>query len=399
MTHHLLCLTIDTDPDGTTARLARQPNGSFQGMEKAQTLPEELDRLSTQLGQAVPMTWFVRVDRQIEAMLGCPAQLLTQFTGFWNACAKRGDEMAWHPHLCDRVKDDGLLHALSGAKACDELEALWEIVRKTTLDATSFRNGEAWHTSETYATVERLGFGCDSTIIPGRHGGGRVPADWTYAPNCPYYPASEDLCYEGPERPLLEVPLNGWQTQAAYDPESRIRYMNPAVHEDVFSDALKRWRLQLLQSDRSFNIWTLVLHPDEIMAQPIPDALYAHSRKAFSRNLLNMAASLAGLGHSFEFATMAVASKRWRTWSRSQPDNIAQELSPAQRACGCRHRVAAGMLPAVEPGILPGGMSASAGSSARPGGKMPPSTAVRMPAATAKIGGRVPMHPLSPTPN
>ena len=61
-------------------------------------------------------------------------------------------------------------------------------------------------------------------------------------------------------------------------------------------------------------------------------------------------------------------------------------------------RVAAGILPAVEPGFQPGGKGGdgserqnisetSAISSAGPGGKMPPSTAGRMPAATAAIEG------------
>ena len=55
--------------------------------------------------------------------------------------------------------------------------------------------------------------------------------------------------------------------------------------------------------------------------------------------------------------------------------------------------VAAGILPAVEPGVSPGGknvdgrervgrVGVAAGSDANPGGKMPPSTAGRMPAAT-----------------
>ena len=49
--------------------------------------------------------------------------------------------------------------------------------------------------------------------------------------------------------------------------------------------------------------------------------------------------------------------------------------------------VAAGILPAVEPGILPGGMSERFQKTlplrtAGPGGKMPPSTAAKMAAAT-----------------
>jgi hypothetical protein len=63
--------------------------------------------------------------------------------------------------------------------------------------------------------------------------------------------------------------------------------------------------------------------------------------------------------------------------------------------------VAAGILPAVEPGFQPGetgvestgalkSSDAAANSTPHPGGKMPPSTAGRMPAATDPTGGPIP---------
>ena len=65
--------------------------------------------------------------------------------------------------------------------------------------------------------------------------------------------------------------------------------------------------------------------------------------------------------------------------------------------------VAAGILPAVEPGFQPGGKDAAcakalansdapAASSADPGGKMPPSTPGRMPAATDPTGAPIPEY-------
>ena len=65
--------------------------------------------------------------------------------------------------------------------------------------------------------------------------------------------------------------------------------------------------------------------------------------------------------------------------------------------------VAAGILPAVEPGFQPGGSivdgtltsgdsNAPAGSSADLGGRMPPSTAGRMPAATDPTGAPIPEY-------
>ena len=58
-----------------------------------------------------------------------------------------------------------------------------------------------------------------------------------------------------------------------------------------------------------------------------------------------------------------------------------------RRAGGRRSGVAAGILPAVEPGILPGGMGVWFEQSvplrtSGTGGKMPPSTAAKMAAAT-----------------
>ncbi|MFO1512433.1 MAG: hypothetical protein U1F83_05885 [Verrucomicrobiota bacterium] len=65
--------------------------------------------------------------------------------------------------------------------------------------------------------------------------------------------------------------------------------------------------------------------------------------------------------------------------------------------------VAAGILPAVEPGFQPGGTAveriealerseAAASSSAIPSGKMPPSTAGRKPAATDPTGAPIPEY-------
>jgi len=62
-------------------------------------------------------------------------------------------------------------------------------------------------------------------------------------------------------------------------------------------------------------------------------------------------------------------------------------LYPLPLRMGYVFSVAAGILPAVEPGILPGGMGEWFEKTlplrtAGPGGKMPPSTAAKMAAAT-----------------
>jgi hypothetical protein len=297
-------------------------------MEEAKKLPERLDALGEQIGHPIPVTWFVRVDSQIEALLGCPVGLLSQFEEFWISCSKRGDELAWHPHLSCRAKAVCGPGPGSDSEASDELERLWEIARRTAVQPFSFRNGEAWHTAATYATIERLGFRCDSTVIPGRQGGGECAADWTAAPNHPYFPAGDNLCRSGLERPLLEIPMNGWRTQASYDRQPRVRYLNPDVHEVVFAQALSWWCDSLRYSAQPLNVWTLVMHPEEFMPQERTDALHAHSLDACCRNLLNLANRLTDLGHAFEFVTMAAASEFWRREQQAHRSNHVPSGEP-----------------------------------------------------------------------
>jgi hypothetical protein len=308
---HLLCLTLDTDPDGLNGSIPNRRSLEWAGLEQVQHLPEELSELSGTLGR-VPMTWFVRADGQLESILGNAAYLLETYDAFWTAVKKADDEVAWHPHLYRQEKsEDAAVIITDAAEARDELERLWGIL-KTILTPTTFRNGEGWHIPETYETVERLGFRCDSTAIPGRTGGAGHPMNWTGAPNQPYFPASSDLCQPGPARALLELPMNTWHLQAPHDASPRVRYMNPAVHPHLFASALKNWEnaCKLLPADLC--IWVMIFHPDEVLATRGDDALYSRSAQALCTNLVAMADSLRRIGHDFEWVTVSDAAERWR---------------------------------------------------------------------------------------
>jgi len=182
----------------------------------------------------------------------------------------------------------------------------------TTFHPTAFRNGEGWHTPETYATIERLGFRCDSTAIPGRSGGSGHPMNWEGAPNQPYFPAAHDLCRSGPLRTLLELPMNTWLLQAPYDSVPRTRYMNPAVHPHLFANALKNWENAFAVSSAEVSIWVMIFHPDEVLATLADDALYSRSTKALCSNLIMIAETLLHLGHDVEWVTVSAAAEHWR---------------------------------------------------------------------------------------
>ena len=316
MKRHLLCLTVDTDPDGLSGRVTNRQTLRWEGLKNLRRLPEDLDGYAAQLGR-LPITWFVRADGQLESAFGSSTYLLEAFQDFWTKVKGAGHEVAWHPHLyCQAKPNDTALLISDPLKASDELERLWSTLKPSFL-STTFRNGEGWHTPETYVTVERLGFRCDSTAIPGRRGALGHPMNWNGAPNQPYFPAVNDLCGSGPERSILELPMNTWLLQAPHDDAPKLRYMNPAVHHHLFAKALENWQnaCNLLPADLC--VWVMIFHPDEVLAKQDADALYSHSMPELCANLVSITNSLRQVGHDFQWVTLEDAAELWKEhWQR-----------------------------------------------------------------------------------
>jgi len=265
------------------------------------------------------MTWFVRADGQLESMLGTTAYLLETYAEFWESLTKSGHEIAWHPHLYRHSRPDDAVNLITEPhEAQDELERLWSQL-KDGFHPTAFRNGEGWHIPETYATVERFGFGCDSTAIPGRRGANGHPMNWENAPNHPYYPHSADLCRRSiSSRPMLEIPMNTWLLQGPDDPEPRTRYMNPAVHPHLFANAVESWENACNDWPAELYLWVMIFHPDEVLPSASADRLYSRSVPALCQNLASCAGTLREAGHIFEWTTISDAAERWKINQRTK---------------------------------------------------------------------------------
>jgi len=313
---HLLCLTVDTDPDGLSGKSTNRETLQWEGLRQLQRLPELFGE-SDKLGP-IPVTWFIRADGQLESILGNTAYLLEEFSSFWATVRRLRHEIGWHPHLYRQARrEDRAVIITNPEEAEDELERLWNQL-KPDFPAAAFRHGEGWHTSETYSLVERLGFRCDSTAIPGRKGARGHPMNWEGAPNQPYFPAQKDLCRAGPERRLLEVPMNSWLVQAPYDSAPRVRYMNPAIHPHLFAEALRNWENACNTLPGDLCIWVMIFHPDEVLADQGADALYSRSPNDLCANLASLAQNLGRLGHHFQWTTLSEAAQRWRTHQQAR---------------------------------------------------------------------------------
>jgi hypothetical protein len=254
------------------------------------------------------MTWFVRADDQIGDWLGSPTAMLERYGDFWNEVRKANHDLGWHPHLY--VRSPGAYDIADPTTACEQLERIGTQLARCGFESTLLRNGEGWHHPATYATAERLGVKVDSTAIPGRTGGAGHPMDWKGTPNHPYYPRRDDLRCAGPTRPALEVPLNTWLVKAPYDAAPRLRYMNPAIHEGIFAEALQRWD-GTRHDGAAVRVWILILHPDEAFAGGAADALYARSQTALVRNLGRLANHIRAAGHTARFVTLSAAVAEW----------------------------------------------------------------------------------------
>jgi hypothetical protein len=307
---HLLCLTVDTDPDGLSGKVTDRQTLEWQGLEALQTLPAEMQALP-KLGP-LPITWFIRADGQLESILGSSSYLLEKYDRFWASVKGAGHELAWHPHLYRQAgPGDTAVIITDPSEAQEELERLWDKLQGV-LPSTSFRHGEGWHTPRTYATVENLGFRCDSTAIPNRKGVDGHPMNWTGAPNQPYFPDFTDLCAAGTERALLELPMNTWLVQAAYDGAPKLRYMNPAVHPHLFENALRNWDNTRKFPSTGLCVWVMIFHPDEVLPVEREDYLYSRSRNALFTNLISFQETLQQGDIEVEWVTVGEATEQWR---------------------------------------------------------------------------------------
>src|ERR1700728_1257114 len=105
MIRDLICLTIDTDPDGMTAKVMDRNSLSWCGLENIRFVVDELKSLSLETGPA-PVTWFIRADRQIHLGLGHTLALVERYRPMWEEALSAGDAFGWHPHLYREVADN-----------------------------------------------------------------------------------------------------------------------------------------------------------------------------------------------------------------------------------------------------------------------------------------------------
>ncbi len=307
MSHHLIALTIDADPDGSARKDCDRAALVWDGLDYVAehacrfTIPRE--------EEAMPITWFVRADGQLRQAYGRSTYLLERYVAHWDCERMRGCEIGWHPHLYHGVAPELMDDP---ARAVDELESIWAELAECGFIPSVFRKGEAWHLKSTMDTIESLGIQIDSSAVPGRRGPAGHPRNWEESPNHPYYPDTNNIRLAGTERAILEVPMTTWRVEAPWDAAPTLRHMNPAMHPEIFARAVDAWQREFRGTDSDVYVWVLVTHPDEIAPSTRSDGLIAHDWRAVLANVAAFTAAFDRLEQSWEFATLSDAAARWK---------------------------------------------------------------------------------------
>lgn len=303
-----VAVTIDTDSDAyfgdPNARQTDKTILGWNGLEIGKHLVAgAVARASDELGVEVPLTWFVRCDRQIDVQFGSAGFLLETYADWWRSRIDTGDEIQWHAHLYRRIEDRWVQETDPGLLR-EDLELGRSAIQAAGHRPSVIRVGEAYGTNQLMDVIESLGVRADSSCLPKRH---RVDdektIDWKTSPNRPYHPSVDDYRREEPRprRRIWEIPLNTIPTRVSYDREPIPRYVNPAFHPGVIDAGLADFI-----TDNS--ILVTISHPFELVREHLRGAeehpLLSFDPEAMVKNLRAIVRAAEAAGKTPRFVTM-----------------------------------------------------------------------------------------------
>ena len=303
-----IALTIDCDSDqfDRTVNSGEGPLPTWEGVESGiAALVEATANCHDSFGTAPRFTWFVRVDPHLAALYGDCGYLLDRYSDLWSFCRKRGDELAWHPHLYRR-EGEAWVQELDPTRLRASLEDTWAALGKRGLRPSSCRIGDAFGSNEVLRTMSRLGLRCDATAMPGRvRRDADRQIDWEGTPQHPYHPSLADYRRPGtPAMELLEIPMSMVPVKAAYDSAPLQRYLDLSFHHGAVREGVENFLSKA-------SLVVTVTHPSGVLpSMNGGHGLISHDIDEFHRNLEFILEECERQSRSSRFVTIA-ESERW----------------------------------------------------------------------------------------
>ena len=297
-----VALTFDLDPDifdesisSSNARTELSWRGISEGV------PGIRDALDA-FAPGIPVTWFVRVDNQIDDIYGRPGHLLEAHRELFEHLRSRGDEIAWHPHLYRR-EGDGWEQETDDAALLTAMQAAIADMRALGFDPRCGRIGEAYGSAGLMAAFDACGIPYDSTAMSGRRRvDGERTIDWLETPHHPYRPSKADHRVPGsPAHKVFEMPMSMLKVKAEYDAEPFLRYLDLSYRTETVADGMA----DLIAGADSL---ISVTHPSALMPDFAPKGghgLLSFDLANMTRTLCLLAEAADAKGRDLRFITLA----------------------------------------------------------------------------------------------
>ena len=223
------------------------------------------------------VTWFLRLDAQIEALYGKADYFFCHYSSEINELRRMGHEIGWHPH-CYTQSDGVWTQNTHVSDVLRELNSLAILAMDHGMQLV--RMGWGFHTNETLHLLANLGFAADCSAIPRpKYAWEETEKDWSVTPSFPYFPSKLDYrISKEPALSILEIPMSVANIRAPYDTDKVLRCVNLAYHPEVLRKPLKECFENNL-------LLVTVTHPYELFPIREPNDLFPFSLEVFDQNL------------------------------------------------------------------------------------------------------------------
>lgn len=327
-----IVIGCDCDPDRDTfSSTANRHELQWEGLKYGVArFIKERKQYEEETGIFVTMTWFIRVDMQIEALMGTQGSCIAHYQDLLYELDASGDEIAWHPHLWeyDKWKGEWYQETSNDNFKIEVLERGYGAFIDTMgRKPRTVHAGWCYQDNVTMNVLNRLGLIADCSSIPGHStvkAGSSDRADWSRAKPGIYRPSILDYQVEGESgyrADILEIPasvggsrlINIVRSAREVQKRRSIRTLSDGVTSqvplitlcgnifDMIAPKAVRRAVEL-----SYPYFLTYMHCDELIKREFPCSLQSslYSCRNVFRNIDYLRSSLARYGTAPMFVNL-----------------------------------------------------------------------------------------------
>ncbi len=225
----------------------------------------------------IKATWFIRLDKNIEACFGEPDYLFKKHKNTINKLLLLGHSIGWHPHYYI-IKNGKWIQNIDEATILKELNYLMPFVEKYNFDTV--RVGWGYQTNKTMKFFNDNGFKIDSSCMARpKYKWDMTIKDWELSTNEMYHPSKTDYRIESDDNlDILEVPMTTIDMPVYTDTEKVKRYVNLSFYNEIMKEPLNKW----IESN---DYLVTITHPYEIQKSETKHHIISFNLEEFKKNI------------------------------------------------------------------------------------------------------------------